>query len=362
MSPLDLATVRARDRDPWQKLEIPTFEHMISMPCHEQARHSTCAVQDMAARFSLPAWASRINAACFASVIDFDDMCSAQGVEGSEGVADEEAALICLAGALDFGSGWRDELRCFHGKSAWQTVKQGIENLSLMCPELRADWLSNLAASDVAKVFGLEHAEGLDEFVQLLLRVLNELGDSLMRRSCRSLSEFMITLLEEVRGDAQAAAKMVRALADTFPTAFKDQSFIKHLPIYFYKKAQDVVYELYERFHLQDSRFDFPDVDSLTGSVDPIIISILRKEQVVMTTRDLAMAIEGEVALPSGELAEVSLRAAAVAALEDITLLARLKGYPVSPVMLGHYLWGCLGKSDGYMSSRRHITRDTTFY
>ena len=32
------------------------------------------------------------------------------------------------------------------------------------------------------------------------------------------------------------------------------------------------------------------------------------------------MAIEGEVALPSGELAEVSLRAAAVAALEDITL------------------------------------------
>ncbi|CAJ1379144.1 unnamed protein product [Effrenium voratum] len=219
MSPLDLATVRARDRDPWQKLEIPTFEHMISMPCHEQARHSTCAVQDMAARFSLPAWASRINAACFASVIDFDDMCSAaQGVEGSEGVvADEEAALICLAGALDFGSGWRDELRCFHGKSAWQTVKQGIENLSLMCPELRADWLSNLAASDVAKVFGLEHAEGLDEFVQLLLRVLNELGDSLMRRSCRSLSEFMITLLEEVRGDAQAAAKMVRALADTFP-------------------------------------------------------------------------------------------------------------------------------------------------
>ena len=40
-----------------------------------------------------------------------------------------------------------------------------------------------------------------------------------------------------------------------------------------------------ERFHLQDSRFDFPDVGSLTGSVDPIIISILRKEQVVMTTR-----------------------------------------------------------------------------
>ncbi len=30
--------------------------------------------------------------------------------------------MVVLAGALDFGSGWRDELRSFHGKGTWPTV------------------------------------------------------------------------------------------------------------------------------------------------------------------------------------------------------------------------------------------------
>ena len=34
----------------------------------------------------------------------------------------EEVAMVVLAGAMDFGSSWRDELRSFHGKGAWPTV------------------------------------------------------------------------------------------------------------------------------------------------------------------------------------------------------------------------------------------------
>ena len=30
--------------------------------------------------------------------------------------------MVCLAGALDLGSSWRDELRRHHGKGAWQTA------------------------------------------------------------------------------------------------------------------------------------------------------------------------------------------------------------------------------------------------
>ena len=30
--------------------------------------------------------------------------------------------MVVLAGALDFGSSWRDELRNFHGKGTWPTV------------------------------------------------------------------------------------------------------------------------------------------------------------------------------------------------------------------------------------------------
>ena len=67
--------------------------------------------------------------------------------------------MVVLAGALDFGSSWRDELRDFHGKGTWPTVpwpdvrmegqlhplfvmrhevKQGVESMSNLCPELKA--------------------------------------------------------------------------------------------------------------------------------------------------------------------------------------------------------------------------------
>ena len=39
-----------------------------------------------------------------------------------------------------------------------------------------------------------------------------------------------------------------------------------------------------ERFHLLDDRFDFADIDLLTGHVDPLVIALLRKHQVVRTT------------------------------------------------------------------------------
>ena len=42
--------------------------------------------------------------------------------------------------------------------------------------------------------------------------------------------------------------------------------------------------------------------------------------------------------------------------------LAKLKGFQVSPMMLGNYLWGCLGKSEAYMFAQRHVNKDTSFY
>eukprot|EP00439_Symbiodinium_sp_Y106_P041917 s1784_g5.t1 len=113
------------------------------------------------------------------------------------------------------------------------------------------------------------------------------------------------------------------------------------LPVYFYKKAQSVVNELYERFHLRDDRFEFADIKMLTANVDPLVISVLRREHVELTTQ-----LDLHTPLPSGGAAEVALRAAAIAALEDIASIAQMKGYDVSPVMLGNYIWACRDSRD----------------
>lgn len=354
----------------WRDVEeLPDFSHMASMPCQERARHSVCALQDVASSMSLPAWMSRMNAACFAASLDFEDVCAMANqhpfgplaAEASQQIH-EEVAMVVLAGAMDFGSSWRDELRSFHGKGAWPTVKQGVESLSSLCPDLKAEWLYSLSHKAMAMHLGLENAEHLEPFVHKLHQVVREIGEGLIKKNAKSMAEHLMNFLDEVRGDKHAASKLIQELAETFPMAFQDTAYLKRLPIYFYKKAQAVVCELYERFHLLDDRFDFADIDLLTGNVDPLVIAVLRKHQVVRTTWDLARSLDANTDLTTGGAAEVSLRAAATAALEDMAWLGRMKGFPVTPVMLGNYLWGCFGKSEAYVSAQRHLNRDTTFY
>jgi len=353
----------------WRDVEeLPDFSHMASMPCQERARHSTLALQDVASSMDLPAWTSRMNAACFAATLDFEDVCTMAN-QHPFGVATEsvqqiheEAAMVVLAGALDFGSSWRDELRDFHGKGTWPTVKQGVESMSNLCPELKAEWLFSLSEKAIAMHFGLDRAEHLGPFVSKLHQVVHEIGEKLVTNHVPSMADYIIKFLEEVRGDQYAASKVIQELADMFPLAFQDVAYFKRLPIYFYKKAQEVVCELHERFHLLDDRFNFADVDMLTANVDPLVIAVLRKHQVVKTTWELARNLDENMNLTTGGAAEVSLRAAATAALEDMAWLAKLKGFQVSPMMLGNYLWGCLGKSEAYMFAQRHVNKDTSFY
>jgi len=311
-----------------------------------------------------------MNAACFAASLDFEDVCATANqnlyVQGLTAEVPqqihEEAALVVLAGALDFGSSWRDELRSFHGIGAWPTVKQGVESLSSLCPQLQAEWLFSLSHKAVAMHFRLEHAEHLEPFVSKLHQVIGEIGTNLITKHIGSLAEHIMNFLNEIRGDPYAASKLIQELAESYPMAFQDVAYLKRLPIYFYKKAQAVVCELYERFHLLDDRFDFADIHLLTGNVDPLVIAVLRTHEVVKTTWELARTLDAETNLTTGGAAEVSLRAAATAALEDMALLGQLKGFQVTPMMLGNYLWGCFGKTDAYMLAQRHFNRDTTFY
>eukprot|EP00438_Fugacium_kawagutii_P032740 Skav219789 [mRNA] locus=scaffold3701:110057:111504:+ [translate_table: standard] len=113
----------------------------------------------------------------------------------------------------------------------------------------------------------------------------------------RSMAEHVMKFLDEIRGDPYAASKLIEELADMYPSLASISS---------------------ERFHLLDDRFDFADIELLTGNVDPLVIAVLRKHEVVKTTWDLARTLDAEKNLTTGGAAEVSLRAAATAALEDM--------------------------------------------
>jgi hypothetical protein len=127
-----------------------------------------------------------------------------------------------------------------------------------------------------------------------------------------------------------------------------------------YKKAQLVVGELYHRFRKEDPRYDFPDGGKLTAFIDNVIVAVLRKLGVVKCSQELEQKIESHVELLSGSEEEVSLRAAAMIGVETISRLR--SGDELTPVELGNYLWGYLGKTPEFRPFTRHATRNTVFY
>ncbi|CAE7192271.1 unnamed protein product [Symbiodinium natans] len=274
---------------------------------------------------------------------------------------DAEAGFILLLHALDFGSGWRQELHRHHGKGAYLTIKPGVEALYAKALDeaggFSAEWLRSCTKADVARTFALEDNAEVEDLLDLLLQVIHELGRGCTREG--SLEAFVARALEASAGAPQPAAELVWALVDSFPETFDDRYTLRAVqPVCFFKKSQLVVGELYHRFREEDSRFRFADGDDLTAYVDNVICATLRYKGVVVPNADMTKMIEAGEALQKGSEQEVCFRAAALCGVEAVTAAT---GHALTSSELGNYLWAGLGKEPAIRKYQRHATK-TVFY
>lgn len=152
------------------------------------------------------------------------------------------------------------------------------------------------------------------------------------------------------------AADFVWLLVDLFPTTFDDTYTVHTKRVCFYKKAQLVTGELYHRFRDHDVRFQFADGQQLTAFIDNVIVAALRYKRIVVPNAAMTQAIEAGDDIPMGSVEEVSLRAAALCAVDAV-----VQGTTLSSCELGNYLWGSLGKLKDVRQFARHSTK-TLFY
>jgi hypothetical protein len=256
-------------------------------------------------------------------------------------------------------------------------VKPGIEAMYRENPSLSAEWLSSRTAKDVSKLFSISvvdddgdstervnaAAKELVPFVQQLTDVINEVGGSIGRQGFDTVESWLVHHMNEAASSSDSgntAGQLVKNLVESFPSTFDDKYVLKGRPVTLYKKAQLVVGELYHRFRKEDPRYDFPDGGKLTAFIDNVIVAVLRKLGVVKCSQELEQKIESHVELMSGSEEEVSLRAAAMIGVETISRLR--SGDELTPVELGNYLWGYLGKTPEFRPFTRHATRNTVFY
>ena len=253
--------------------------------------------------------------------IDLDADLEAGGISGLdpalhflEGAPDDVARYVLILDAVNFGSGWFEELGVTtDGLTARLTAHARAEG-PWSAGELRA-----LDAAEVARTLAMPPAH---ELTRLYATALNELGAFLP-----------VTLGDSAEAFAEALTAM---------PFFADRGF--------YKRAQIAANDL-----VLAGVASFADVDRLTIFADNLVPHVLRVDGVLRYSDELAARVDAREPLPAGGVFERELRACAVHACE--ALAAR---FGVPPRVLDNWLWN-RGVRPPYSERPAHITR-TVYY
>ncbi len=256
--------------------------------------------------------------------------------------------------ALNFGSGlsplWKnlEAARLVQG-SLYKTVADNLRRAMLAGELLDPVWAASITTDQLAALFGLPSDFPL---VEMFVNSLNELGNWLVAEYGGSYSH----LLEDSPDAASLVEKLVSHLS-----YFNDATTYQGQPVYFYKRAQILVNDLYLAF-AGKSYGSFPDIACLTMFADNLLPHYFRMVGVLQYNPALAERIEAGQPLEAGSVEEVELRASAVQCVELACqwLNERQPEQPIFPAQLDNYLWN-LSQSTEIKSRPRHRTV-TYFY
>ncbi|KAF6259077.1 hypothetical protein COO60DRAFT_1270304 [Scenedesmus sp. NREL 46B-D3] len=164
-------------------------------------------------------------------------------------------------------------------------------------------------------------------------RLLREVGAGL-------LQHFQGQAAELVTAAGQSAVALVQLLTAHFP-GFRDHSIYKGRQVFFYKRAQIFVGDVYGAFAGKGLGC-FHDVDQLTMFADYRVPVVLRLMGLLQYSPELQQQVEGMQELASGSEAEIELRAASIVAVEllkDAANAQLLQPPQLLSIQLDWWLW-----------------------
>jgi hypothetical protein len=212
----------------------------------------------------------------------------------------------------------------------------------------RATTLAELDSHTLAHIF---RGRGRIPLLEERAKNLRQAGRVLLDRFQGSF----IHLLEEADGSAR---KLVDLLANEF-SSFNDTANYDTGKVYFYKRAQLLVHDLWCTFSGR-SWGNFTDLENLTAFADYKLPQVLRHLAILQYQPELAERIQNLVQLPAGSVEEVEIRAATVWSVELLRQRLTHLGFRVNSPQLDNWLW-YLGQEDAYRALPYHRTR-TIFY
>jgi len=146
------------------------------------------------------------------------------------------------------------------------------------------------------------------------------------------------------------ALRLLQIITTRFPS-FNDAATYNKTPVYFHKRAQLLISDLYDRFD-KKGYGEFSNIGSLTAFADYKIPQVLRKIGILFYHQNLEAMIDTGIELQAGSTAEIEIRACTVWACE----LLQRSAHQMSTVDIDHALWA-LGQKKTPSDKPYHLTR-----
>ncbi len=215
-------------------------------------------------------------------------------------------------------------------------------------PILYPRYLAKISEEDFGKIL-----EGNCEIplFQERLKILREIGQVLNKKY---EGEFR-NLVRAAKGDV---VKLVKLIVKEFPS-FNDYAIYKGKKVYFYKRAQLLVGDIYQSFKGKEYG-NLKNIKSLTACADYKLPQMLRKFGILEYSKDLAEKVDKKIQIKKGSEEEVEIRANTIWAIELIKKELK-KDFPsIDSVHVNDHLW-LLSQTKNPKDKPYHLTK-TIFY
>lgn len=215
-------------------------------------------------------------------------------------------------------------------------------------PILNAKYLSDISASDFSKI--------LEGNVQIPLfkersNILREVGTVLSKKFYGDFTN----LVKKANGDSQ---KLLSLIVENFPS-FEDSSTYKGKRVYFYKRAQLLISDIYQAFNGHELG-RLKNINELTACADYKLPFVLRRLGILSYSDCLTEKIDNQIQIDKDSEEEIEIRANTILVVELIKRKIKTKIAHADSIHVNDHLW-LLSQKKLKNDKPYHLTRTTAY-
>lgn len=265
---------------------------------------------------------------------------------------EEKLNLLLIFNSISFcywgDTKWTVKYKGEQYDGSWAMVASLLRAIENGKPILDTKYRSTISREEFQEILkGTIEIPLLDE----RLSFTKEVASFLLEKYNGSFVDFV----QRANGDAM---NLLELIVRTFPS-FDDKAILNNEPVYFYKRAQLLVSDIYQLFG-GEGYGNLANIDQLTACADYKLPQSLRTFEIISYDGSLAEKIDSLTPIPQDSQEEIEIRANTIWAVELMKQELEKLGKHIMSIGINDHLW-LMGQDKSKHSKPYHRTLTTAY-